>query len=221
MGDFSDEINATTGVFCHSAGSECAVTLADGRQTGNGAIKALDSLVLFGRNSGNYDGSNVQLPADLPDGTLPAWGNPIGEMVVQALQYFAGKASTNPTSKNDAALGLPTATWKDPLSNDDMTRKTLYGNSICRPLYTLALSSSALSFDGQAEGAFATLPAGARGNLASYTNAVGEAEGVNNTLRSVGSVTGGFGETCSGKWQGLRSMPIHRRSGTLARRHLI
>lgn len=203
MGDFTDEINVTTGVFCHSASSGCATTLADGRKTGQGAIKALDSLKLVGRNGSSYDGSNVQLPSELADGTLPAWGNPVGEMVVQALQYFAGKPSTNPGSNSkDTETGLPTVTWKDPLSNDDAVRKSLYGNSICRPLYTLALSSSALSFDGQADTAFASLPAGTLGSLANYTNAVGATEGVNNTSRSVGSVTGGFGETCSAKHVG-------------------
>ena len=206
MGDFADEINPTTGVFCHASSSGCKTNLDDGRATGKGAIKALDSLVLFGRQSGDYKGSDVQLPSELQDGTLTAWGNPVGEMVVQALQYFAGKTSTNPsTTTNDTDLGLPTVAWKDPLSNDDATRKSLYGNAICRPLYTLALSSSALSFDGQADTAFSTLPAGARGNLANYTNAVGTAEGVNGSLRSVGSVTGGFGETCSGKTVGSLS----------------
>lgn len=203
MGDFADEINASTGVFCHAASSGCAATLADGRKTGQGAVKALDSLKLVGRNGSNYDGSNVQLPSELADGTLPAWGNPIGEMVVQALQYFAGKTGTNPTSNTmDTNTGLPTVAWTDPLSNENATRKSLYGNSICRPLYTLALSSSALSFDGQAGDEFAKLPTGALGSLANYTNAVGVAENLNGTSRSVGSVTGGFGETCSAKTVG-------------------
>jgi len=203
MGDFADEVNPGTGVFCHSASSGCDAKLKDGRNTGQGAIKALDSLKLFGRNGSNYDGSDVQLPAELKDGTLPAWGNPVGEMVVQALQYFAGKTSTNPGSTtNDTAIGLPTVAWKDPLSNDDATRKSLYGNSICRPLYTLALSSSALSFDGQADSAFGTLPTGALGSLVNYTNAVGDAEKVTGSSRSVGSVKGGFGETCSAKTLG-------------------
>lgn len=200
MGDFADEINAKTGVFCHSASANCDAALSDGRKTGKGAIKALDSLKLVGRNGSSYDGSNVQLPSELADGTLPAWGNPVGEMVVQALQYFAGKTSTNPTSNTkDTEVGLPTVAWNDPLSNDDATRKSLYGNSICRPLYTLALSSSALSFDGQADTAFGTLPTGQLGNLASYTDAVGVVEGIKGTSRSVGSAKGGFGETCSAK----------------------
>lgn len=201
MGDFADEINPTTGAFCHNNGadSECAATLADGRGTGQGAIKSLDAFVLYGREGSNYSGSNVQLPAGMTDGTLPAWGNPVGEMVVQALQYYAGVASTNPGTTNDSYKGLVTKTWEDPLSNANTTRKTRYGNAICRPMYTLALSSSALSFDGQADSPFATLPNRALGSLSSYTDAIGASEGLNGTVRSVGSVTGGFGETCSGK----------------------
>lgn len=206
VGDFADEINKNTGVFCHAASSGCDATLADGRKTGNGAIKALDSLKLFGRNGSNYDGSDVQLPSELTDGVLPAWGNPIGEMMVQALQYYAGKPSSNPgTTTNDTSVGLPTVSWEDPLSNSNATRKSLYGNAICRPMYALALSSSALSFDGQAGAMFDTLPKGALGSLAKYTDKVGEVEKLNGTFRSIGSATGDFGETCSGKTIGVLS----------------
>jgi len=200
MGDFADEINTSTGVFCHATSSGCSSTTSDGRTTGNGAIKAFDSIVLYGASSGNYTGSNVQLPSEMADGTLSAWGNPVGEMVVQALQYYAGNASSNPTSTtNDSAKGLPVLAWTDPLSNSNTTRKGLYGNSICRPMYVMALSSSATSFDGQADTPFATLPNRASGTLASYTNIVGAAEGLNSSTRSVGSVSGGFGETCAAK----------------------
>jgi len=201
MGDFADEINTSTGIFCHMTGSSCAATV-DGRATGQGAIKALDSYVLYGRGAGgNYGGSNAQLPSEMADGTLPAWGNPIGEMVVQALQYYAGVTSTNPSSTtNDTNKGLPVLTWADPLSNASSTRKTKYGNAICRPMYTLALSSSALSFDGQAGTNFNTLP-NTTGSISDYVDAIGTAEGINGTVRSVGSVGGAntFGETCSGK----------------------
>lgn len=201
MGDFADEINSTTGIFCHLTGASCAATV-DGRATGQGAIKALDSYVLYGRGAGgNYDGSNAQLPSEMADGTLPAWGNPIGEMVVQALQYYSGVTSTNPSSTtNDTKKGLPVLTWADPLSNASSTRKAKYGNAICRPMYTLALSSSALSFDGQAGTNFTTLP-NTTGSISDYVDAIGSAENINNTVRSVGSVNGAntFGETCSGK----------------------
>ena len=190
--DLEDEINRNTGVFCHSASSGCAATLADGRSTGVGAIKAFDSIVLYGRSSQTYGGGNT--PSASGETNLPAWGNPMGEMLVQALQYYAYNGSTptptNPSSNsNDASAGLPVASWNDPLANS--TARSKYGNSVCRPLNILAFSSSALSFDGQADSAFSTLPGVATaGNLDSFVNKIGTLEGIHGTLRSVGSVSG-------------------------------
>ena len=203
MGDFADEINPTTGVFCHSASSGCPANLSDGtdtRATGNGAIKAIDNFLLYGRTSLNYSGTTIT--------TLPAWGNPMGEMVVQALQYYAYNGTsptpTNPsTTTKDTATGLPVVAWSAPLSNTNTTRKGKYGNAICRPMYTLALSSSALSHDGQAGTPFATLN-NRTGTLENYTDTVGVAEGVNGTTRSIGSVTSATaqGTSCSAKTVG-------------------
>jgi type IV pilus assembly protein PilY1 len=194
MGDFGDEINPKTGVFCHSASAGCT-TLADGRTISPGAIKALDSIVLLGRSSKSYGGG--QNPSASGEGNLPAWGNPIGEMVVQALQYYAfdgtskTPAQTNPaTTTNDATAGMPVATWTDPLSKTYSTRTNLYGTAMCRPMNILAMSPSALSFDGQAADPFATLLNRSLGALDNYTDIIGVAEGLNGTLRSVGSVSG-------------------------------
>jgi len=211
MGDLEDEVDPTTGRFCHSAASVCASSLTDGRTPGAGGIKALDSIILYGRGGSNYAGSNVQLPSEMTNGTLPAWGNPIGEMVIQALQYYAGLTSTNPsTTTNDTAKGLPVKTWNDPLDSTStlgLARKSKYGNPICRSMNVLALSSSALSFDGDdADTAFATLPNRSRGNLSAFTDAIGVAEDVQGKLKSVGSVTGGFGEECSAKLLGGLSL---------------
>jgi type IV pilus assembly protein PilY1 len=202
MNDMLDEIKSTTGQFCFSSGASCSGTLADGRSyTSTGAIKALDQIVLYGKNSGGYDGSDVQLPSEMSNGELPAWGNPIGEMLVQALSYYGGKTSSNPSSTtNDTSVSMPVSSWSDPMSESNTTRVTNYGKPICRPLNILALSSSALSFDGDdADTVFSALPNRSRGTLSEFTDAVGVAEGIHGTLRSVGSVTGGYGETCSGK----------------------
>ena len=182
IGDFSDEINVSNGTF-----------------KGTGAIKAMDSFVLFGRSAGtNYGGSANQLPVEMRDGILPAWGNPVGEMVAQALRYFAKGSSTNPTTTtNDGKSGLDVVTWKDPLASDT-NRDRLYGNPLCRPMYTLALSSSALSFDEQSANQLVGLP----NSIDYYVNQVGGNEGISNTVRSVGSINGGWGETCSGKTVG-------------------
>ncbi|MFZ4285278.1 pilus assembly protein [Variovorax sp. HJSM1_2] len=202
MGDFADEINPSTGVFCHSASSGCSSALAspDGRSTGVGAIKAFDAIVLYGRSNGGYGSSGT--PSGVAEGSLPAWGNPIGEMLVQALQYYAYNGTTptptNPSSTSrDGNVGAPVTAWRDPLSNSNTTRNSLYGNSVCRPLNVLLMSNSALSFDGQAATPFGTLPTGP--SITTYTNRVGTAENFDNTLRSVGSVTGGYGTSCSAK----------------------
>ena len=193
--DLEDEINRSTGVFCHSASSGCAATLSDGRKTGAGAIKAFDSIILYGRNSGSddYDGGG-NTPSASGETNLPAWGNPIGEMLVQALQYYAYNGSTptptNPPSTSaDTNAGMPVSAWSDPLANTPARSK--YGNSVCRPLNILAFSSSALSFDGQADALFNTLPGVATaGNLDFFVNKIGSLEGINGTSRSVGSVKG-------------------------------
>jgi len=186
MGDMTDEINPTTGVFCHNPLALCPAIA--GRTIGNGAIKALDAILLFGRSPGSYGGGNT--PSGSGEGNLPAWGNPIGEMLVQSLQFYASTTSSNPGSNsNDSNAGMQVVAWQDPLSNTNTTRTNLYGNAICRPLHTLALSPSALSFDGQAATPFGTLP-NRSGSLDSYTDAIGVAEGLAGTLRSVGSVSG-------------------------------
>lgn len=193
MGDFADEINPDTGIFCHNPSSGCLTKplTGDGRTPSPGAIKALDSILLYGRNNG-YEGGKA--PSSSGEGNLPAWGNPIGEMVVQALQYYSydgsTPASTNPSPyPNDTSVGMPVVAWKDPLSNTYTSRSNLYGTAMCRPMHILAMSPSALSFDGQADVPFATLP-NRSGNIDSYTNIVGVAEGINGTSRSVGSVSG-------------------------------
>ncbi len=188
--DLDDEINRSTGVFCHSASSGCSATLADGRSTGNGAIKTFDSIILYGRTANTYGQGNT--PSTSGEGNLPAWGNPIGEMVVQALQYYAYNGSTptptNPSSTgNDSNTGLPVVSWADPLATS--SARTKYGNAVCRPLNILAFSSSTLSFDGQADTPFGTLP-NRDGNLDAYVNKIGVAEGINGTIRSIGSVSG-------------------------------
>ncbi len=207
MTDMSDEINPTTGQFCFSGTSTCSGTLTGDSSrtyTSTGTIRALDQIILYGKTSGNYSGSNVQLPSEMTNGTLAAWGNPVGEMIVQALRYYAGQSSTNPSStSNDTGVSVPVATWVDPMAISttvNTTRTSKYGKPICRPLNILALSSSALGFDyDDADTVFADLPNRSRGTLSEFTDAVGVAEGIQGTVRSVGSVSSGFGETCSGK----------------------
>jgi type IV pilus assembly protein PilY1 len=206
MLDLTDEVNPSTGQFCFNDGAgntiSCSGTRPDGRSyTGAGIIKSLNSILLYGRGSPNYTGSSSTLPQSLTNGTFPAWGNPVGEMVVQALQYFAGLSSTNPTTTtNDASIGMPVATWTDPLSDTNTWRKSAYGKGMCRPMNLLAISSSAMSFDANdGDTEFEKLPNRSRGSLSAFTDAVGTGEGINGTSRSVGHISSGWGEECSAK----------------------
>lgn len=211
MGDFADEINPSTGIFCHNPDGACASSLAapDGRKTGNGAIKALDKVLLIDRPS--YGGAQS---TELFDGKPRAWGNPIGEMVAQALQYYAfdgsAPASTNPTSTTVNGLKventtkvLPLQDWEVALDNTGTKRNedrySKYGNAICRPMHILALSSSALSFDNITDTVFNTLPNRTLGGVVDYTNKVGKEEDLNGKFKSVGSVNGTQGNSCTGK----------------------
>ncbi|WP_265282161.1 pilus assembly protein [Verminephrobacter aporrectodeae] len=185
MGDLEDEINRTTGVFCHSASSGCAATLPDGRTTGVGAIKAFDSMLLYSRAYHNFSSD-------------AAWLNPVGEMLVQALQYYAHTGpSTNPARPNDSSVGMPLPAWNDPFV-DSAARRDKYGNAVCRPLNILAISSSTISFDENANTPFATLPNSAAG-LDTFVNKIGDAEGITGTSRSIGAVPGNNDRSCSAK----------------------
>jgi len=199
MGDMRDEINLTTGVFCHSAGAACPATLADTRTTnanvttGAGAIKTFDNINIYGTGAGNYAGDSTKRASGLVDGDFPAWGNPMGEMLVQAIEYYAGRPSTNPTTTTNDGTGRPVITWRDPLAETgaiNESRTAIYGKPICRPMNLLALSSSALSFDQDADTGFSNFPNRSGGSLADYTNKIGDAESITGTLRSVAAASG-------------------------------
>lgn len=168
MGDFSAEIDSDTGIFSSS-----------------GAIASINALQLYDRVSKNYS-------------TVKAWGNPMAEMLIQTLRYYAFDG-TSPTAyqptltvDTSTALGMTNPSWSSPISNSDTARLTKFGNAICRPKYNLLMSSSAVSYDGDAAATpFADLPNRAISGsgtktLAEFTNEVGRIEGINGTTRSVG-----------------------------------
>ncbi len=208
VSNLNDEVNSN-GTFCHTAGG-C---------NGSGIIKSFDAFRLYGAGAPSYttaDSFKWVMPNTLINKQFPSWGNPLGEMLVEALSYFSnqGKSSydnVQPVSI-DAALGLPVPAWADPLNDaqavpgaGDLTRGQVYGKSLCRPMNTLAISSSALSFDRDEVRKFGSLPNRTE-SLELFTDKVGEREGINGTVRSVASVTpdlnngdGGWGEQCTGK----------------------
>ena len=147
----------------------------------------------------DYKGNPDLRPFEMTDGVLPAWGNPVGEMVTQALRYFSGGASTNPTTtKIDDKYGLPIAAWVDPFKVDPV-KAGKYGLPACRPMYVMAMSSSALSFDEGSAANFSELP-NKTATLNQYVDWIGVNEDIVGPVkgrRSVGAVDGGFGQDCT------------------------
>lgn len=230
VGSFNDEVDLKTGRFCHSltggtTGTTCPSATSSTSPVG-GIVQTFDKIRLY--DAGGYDasGSGVSyaLPREVVNGNFPSWGNPMSEMVTQALAYFAGLpmgGASAPNNGKDAAVGLPVGlTQADPLNDATVdrvagvTRRDLYGRAICRPMHMLAISSGAVTHDtddtGDSEDVYGTAAAfigknrsaagqDAAATIQDATNQVGEREGINNTTRSVGSATGGYGVDCTAK----------------------
>jgi type IV pilus assembly protein PilY1 len=235
IGSMNDEVDFATGRFCHNIISKLPAncktpkgdpTAAEGAAR-VGIVKAFDSVRLF--NPGNYNAtvsssSGFVLPQEIKNGELASWGNPMSEMVVQALSYFSGQSLGligNERWSRDKQVGLPAGlTPSDPLNDTvvdpvaRLSRSELYGKGICRRMSTLAISSGSVSYDtdepgsaddvyDQASGFMAVN--GSTSTLAIRTDDIGRFEGINGTLRSVGSAAGGFGVDCKGKTIGAGS----------------
>ncbi len=128
----TDEVNASTGVFNSGV---------------NGIIRNLEEFRIFG-----YDYVNSRYPDCGSPGitvdqfktgaagqTCINWGNPLGEIYLEALRYFAGASANAAFDANDSVLstGLTKATWSDPLTTD----------TACANCAIIMLSAGLNSFD--------------------------------------------------------------------------
>lgn len=133
IGKIDDEIDINNGTF----------------KSTNGIIKTIDKLRIQGfQDSFEYFTSSVDTACSygnafgqqLANGSCSAWGNPVGEMMLEAVRYLSGASSPTSAFKNDtkgATLGLPEVTsWADPYGIDSSTGKAR--NSVCaKPAITL------------------------------------------------------------------------------------
>ncbi|HYA19785.1 MAG TPA: PilC/PilY family type IV pilus protein [Burkholderiales bacterium] len=170
-GTFTDEINAGNGTFLKPA-------------TGS-IVDTLDKLKLYGyqwaapAGSGNYgaDGCGVVTASSgtaalnrgfAAEGSCTSWGNPMSEVFLESLRYLAGKtanpAFTYSGSTQDSTLGLPLATWKDPLT------PTTY----CASLNALVFSADVSSFDDDQLGGMSDLNTAV--SAQQWTNIVGDSQ---------------------------------------------
>jgi type IV pilus assembly protein PilY1 len=179
IGRMTNEVSATDGTF----------TSVDG------IVKALNLMRIsryeyaapgYGSSSGDSCpfGQNTWA-----NGTCSNWGNPMGEMYLEALRYFSGLAADTGTfgsTDNSWITGLKEAGWLNPYTSTDTS---LGGKSPhCAKPSIIAVSTGVLSFDHDEFG-------GASGigglDVSAETNAVGAGELIHGKNWYVGSITGG------------------------------
>ncbi|KTC65511.1 type IV fimbrial biogenesis PilY1-like protein (plasmid) [Legionella adelaidensis] len=97
------------------------IDLSTGQFTSvNGIIGTLNRLTVSGfQTDYNYD-CGLIVTRNIVNGECQMWGNPLAEMVYEAVRYFAGKASPTPSfdysGGTDSTLGLAKPTWVNPYS---------------------------------------------------------------------------------------------------------
>ena len=117
VGTIRDEINSTNGAFLN---------------VNPGIIKTLDGLRIVGFG-GNFEYTDASdncgwiVNGPTTSGRCRMWGNPVGEMMYEAVRYFAGKGAPtaafdiNSSGNPDADLGLSRTTWDNPYANGKPT----------------------------------------------------------------------------------------------------
>ncbi|NQW94497.1 MAG: pilus assembly protein [Polaromonas sp.] len=129
------------------------VDLATGQFTTNAQIvNTFNNLRIRGfnqsSNSSEYWKSDpYDASAKSPtEGEFVDWGNPIGEMMYEAVRYFAGKGTATTdfagTSTIDTQVGLSSATWDDPYSSNSAAKA-----ASCSRASLLTISDVYPSFD--------------------------------------------------------------------------
>ncbi len=112
IGSIKDEIDEDTGQFT----------------TTNGIISTINKLRIIDYDYSDHAYDNcgwvVDGPLDEVNKDCTMWGNPIGEMMYEALRYFAGEEPTSDftyssAADKDDAIGLtPPPSWNDPYSDN-------------------------------------------------------------------------------------------------------
>ncbi|HSD36479.1 MAG TPA: PilC/PilY family type IV pilus protein [Rhodocyclaceae bacterium] len=181
-----DEINPDTGAFNtdpnQPGGRGIIHTLnklrIDGYSYNDGTYNVGTTACDFQRTgivptSGNPTGNAVR------EGHCSSWGNPMSELYMESLRYLAGASPTaafsNSSMARDVAVGLPQVTpWVDPITS----------NNYCASLNVLMFNASVSTNDNDQVSGFSAL----RGSpdAVTWTNLVGDAEGLNTLSVSIG-----------------------------------
>lgn len=164
-----------------------------------GIINTLNTMRMwgYGYSQGTYlpgdsggDDCNFQL-SSIVEGRCASWGNPISEIYLEAMRYFAletGRAPTTAFNPNDTSYfsGLTDASWAtDPLNADNA----------CASLNVVTFNASVSSYDDNA-----TSSAILGGNSPeALTDVIGADENIHGNNFFIGRSGGSTDEFCSAK----------------------
>ncbi len=180
------EVDLNTGIF---------IPKGDGEQ---GIISTLNALRIQGWNyeTASYYDCNVpgisinNFKSSLNENwQCRDWGNPITEIYLEALRYFAGATPTEAFEVDDSGIidGLLTETWVDPMTEE----------TACANCSILVLSTGLNNFDGDQLDSAASLPGLDRppmlggDALREVTDIVGRVEGLDGRYIVGSAVSGG------------------------------
>jgi type IV pilus assembly protein PilY1 len=168
------------------------VDLDDGQFTNAvGIVKTINQLRIYGYNydDGTYldstDNCSFQT-IGLTEGNCSSWGNPMGEMYLEALRYFAGR--TTPTSAFNAAtatkdtlIGISAATWSDPFASSTVAS---LGSRECRRNSIINFNASVTSYDGNQWSGASDISNLTAAGVDAQTNYIGAAEGIHSNTKT-------------------------------------
>ena len=188
-GPIDDEVRTDTdGTFIQPYMPPSAPRSTSSTATPAGIINTLNYMRIYGYDysDGTYldasgDGCTYQL-TNITENSCTSWGNPMSEIFFEAVRYFAGKTATSGytygSSSKDNQLGLPVATWTDPLS------ASLY----CAPLNVVVMNASVSTNDSDLGSQSAAAIQGPA-QISTLTNTVGDAEGITNNPFFIGKLS--------------------------------
>jgi type IV pilus assembly protein PilY1 len=164
VSSFKDEIDSSTGQFKPDAAIVGTFNALRIRDFSHGSSRSY-------RN--RWISNRAPNEAEFPD-----WGNPIGEMMFEALRYFAGSKSASVAFSGrrtiDNEVGLPTPSWDDPYAADSAAKAPS-----CARANLMVISDVNLSYDSdQVPGAFAGFARSASIGTLQGFNAASEASAI-------------------------------------------
>lgn len=172
-----NEINTSTGVFLNQGASDA------------GIINTLNRLRIasFDYNDYLYKNScNAVVIPSFADDQCIDWGNPVSEMHLEAMRYFAGKTTANFAADDSTYIpSLPQVSWVDPTPSAEW----------CARSSVVTISTGLNAFDSDQLGNDLSISA------TTQTNLVGDAshENLNGGAYLIGENGSSNNQLCSGK----------------------